>query len=269
MHVILFHIGSFEVRSYGTIVAIAILLACGLTMYMAKQERKYEEHVLGLVIWAIVGAIIGARFWQVFFFEWHYYSTHLSEMFAIWNGGMSIQGGLVGGFIGGGLYTYFNKILFWEFADIAAPGIILGQAVGRIACLLNGDAFGSPTGSNFGLVYPPGTFAYDTYGDQPLWPAEVWEGQWDLIVLALLFLIKMRKVPTGYLFLFYNILYSFGRLMLEFLRGDTDRFAGLTAAQWTSLIVIVLALGCMVYLRLRPAKNSQPRGDKQEEPTPA
>jgi phosphatidylglycerol---prolipoprotein diacylglyceryl transferase len=271
VHQILFHIGSYPIRSYGTIVAFAILLAIGMATYMAKQERKYEEHISGMAIWAILGALIGARAWQVFFFEWAYYSTHLGEMIAIWNGGLSIQGGLVGGFLGGGFYTWKNKIKFWEFADIVAPGIILGQAVGRIACLLNGDAFGSPTGSTFGLIYPEGTFAYDVYGSQPLWPAEVWEGQWDLIVLALLFLIRMRKVPTGYIFLTYNILYSFGRFMLEFLRGDSDRFGGLTAAQWTSLVVIALAAVVMVWLRFRPAQTSEPTspGDvKKDEDQP-
>jgi len=264
LHQILFTIGDFQLRSYGTVVAIAILLAIGLTVYMARQERKYEEHVLSLSIWAIFGAILGARLWQVLFFEWSYYSSHLAEIFAIWNGGLSIQGGLVGGFIGGAVYTWKYKIRFWEMADIVAPGIILGQAVGRIACLLNGDAFGSPTGSSFGLVYPEGTFAYATYGSQALWPAEVWEGQWDLIVLALLFLIKLRKVPTGYIFLAYNILYSFGRFMLEFLRGDTDRFSGLTAAQWTSLVVIAVSFAFAVYLRFRPAKTSEP-----QDPEPA
>lgn len=258
MHQILFYIGDYPIRSYGTIVAFAILLAIGMATYIARQERKYEEHVSGMAVYAILGALLGARLWQVLFFEWAYYSEHLGEMFAIWNGGMSIQGGLVGGFIGGFLYTWQYKINFWEFADIAAPGIILGQAVGRIACFMNGDAFGSPTGSDFGLVYPPGTFAYDTYGSQPLWPAEVWEGQWDMIVLVLLLLIRMRGVPTGYVFLLYNILYSIGRFMLEFLRGDSERFAGFTAAQWTSLSVIAVALLFMIYLRIRPAKTSEP-----------
>jgi len=64
------------------------------------------------------------------------------------------------------VYTRIQRISFWEFADIAAPAIILGQSVGRIACFLNGDAFGSPTGSNFGIVYPPGTIAYEKYGSQ-------------------------------------------------------------------------------------------------------
>ncbi|MGZ6507348.1 MAG: prolipoprotein diacylglyceryl transferase [Tumebacillaceae bacterium] len=259
MHVILFHIGSYPVRSYGTIVAIAILLAIGLATYCAKTERKYEEHVTSMAIWAILSAMIGARLWQVLFFEWHYYSTHLGEIVQLWNGGLSIQGGLVGGFAGGLFYTIRHKIKWWEFADIVAPGVILGQAVGRIACLLNGDAFGSPTGSSFGLVYPPGTYAYDVYGSKPLWPAEVWEGQWDLIVLVLLFILKTRKLPTGYLFLAYNILYSFGRFMLEFLRGDTDRFWHLTAAQWTSIAVIALSLFFMIYLKIKPAPTSEPR----------
>ncbi|HEU4965508.1 MAG TPA: prolipoprotein diacylglyceryl transferase [Bacilli bacterium] len=266
MRVILFYIGDYPVRSYGLVVGISILLALGVCTYFAKQERKYEEHVTGMALWAIFAAILGARLWQVLFFEWGYYSQHLAEVFQIWNGGMSIQGGLVGGFVGGALYVWRNKIHFWEFADIMAPGIILGQGVGRIACLLNGDAFGSPTGTNFGLVYPEGTFAYQTYQSQPLWPAEVWEGQWDLVVLALLLIIKgnSKNLPTGYLFLWYNILYSFGRLMLEFLRGDTDRFGGLTAAQWTSIVTIALAVLVMIYLKIRPAKTSEPRPEGEE-----
>lgn len=264
MHVILFHIGSYAVRSYGTVVAIAILLGLAMATYVAKTERKYEEHVTSMAIWAIIGALIGARLWQVLFFDWGYYKDHLGEIVQFWAGGMSIQGGLVGGFVAGVYYTIRHKILFWEFADIMAPGVILGQGVGRIACLLNGDAFGSPTGSNFGLVYPPGTFAFDTYGSKPLWPAEVWEGQWDLIVLVLLFIFKMRKPRTGYLFLAYNILYSAGRFMLEFLRGDSPRYSHLTAAQWTSIVVIVLGLAFMAYLRIRPAKTSEPKEHVEE-----
>lgn len=258
MRVILFHIGDFPVRSYGLLIAIAILLSIGVATYLARQAGRYAEHVSGLAVYAIVGALIGARLWQVLFFDWQYYSHNLLEIIAVWHGGMSIQGGLVGGFVGGLLYTRKYKLPFWDFADIAAPAIVMGQGIGRIACLLNGDAFGSPTGSNFGLVYPPGTFAYETYGSQPLWPAEVWEGQWDLIVMALLLILKQRKWPTGYVFLFYNILYSAGRFLLEFLRGDTARTMGMTAAQWTSLAVIAVALGLMVYLKIRPAQVGEP-----------
>jgi hypothetical protein len=70
-------------------------------------------------------------------------------------------------YLTGAIYTWRHKLNFWEFADIMAPSIIFGQAIGRIACLLNGDAYGSPTGSNFGLVYPEGTMAHNAYGSQP------------------------------------------------------------------------------------------------------
>ena len=77
---------------------------------------------------------------------------------------------------------------------------------------LNGDAFGKPTGLDFGLVYPPGTYAYTTYGDQPLWPAEVWEGQWDFVVFALIMMLaRWRELPRGVVFLCYVTLYSLGR----------------------------------------------------------
>ncbi|GAB7388551.1 prolipoprotein diacylglyceryl transferase [Bacillaceae bacterium] len=255
MRVILFYIGDYPVRSYGVVVALAIILAIGVAHYLAKGT-KYRQHIWDLSLYVIIGAIIGARFWHVFFFQWWYYSQNLDEIFSIWNGGLAIQGGLVGGFLAGALYTRFHKLDFWEFADVVAPAIIFGQGVGRIACLLNGDAFGSPTGSGFGLVYPPGTIAYETYGSQPLWPAEVWEGQWDLIVFGLLLILKNRPWPRGFIFLSYNILYSFGRFMLEFLRGDSPRYLfEWTAAQWTSVTVILLSIIFMVVLTFKTKRK--------------
>lgn len=252
---ILFYIGDYPVRSYGVVVALAIILAIGVAYYLVKGT-KYRRHVLDMSIYVIIGAIIGARFWHVFFFQWGYYSQNLNQIFSIWNGGLAIQGGLVGGFIAGALYTWYHKLDFLEIADLLAPAIIFGQGVGRIACLLNGDAFGSPTGSNFGLVYPPGTIAYERYGSQPLWPAEVWEGQWDLIVFGLLLILKNRTWPKGFIFLAYNILYSFGRFMLEFLRGDSPRYLfEWTAAQWTSVTVIILSIIFMIVFTLKAKRE--------------
>lgn len=256
MKVILFHIGDFPVRSYGLIVGLAILLAIGVAYYSAK-ETKYQKHIMDLSLLAILGAVVGARIWHVFFFQWGYYSQHLNEIFAIWNGGISIQGGLVGGFVTGGLYSLYHKLNFWKLADILAPAIIFGQAIGRIACLLNGDAYGSPTGSNFGLVYPEGSMAYAEYGSQPLWPAEVWEGQWDFIVFGLLLILKNRVWMPGFIFLSYNILYSIGRFLLEFLRGDSPRYVfEWTAGQWTSITVIAISLLLMLALKIKQKSQS-------------
>lgn len=249
---ILFSIGGFSLRSYGVVVAIAILIGLGVAYRLASSEKEYREHLLDLVVYAVIGAIIGARLWQVFFYDWGYYSLHPAEILMIWHGGMAIQGALVGAFIVGWIYTHKQQLDFWEMADIAAPGIILGQGIGRIACLLNGDAFGSPTNLGFGLVYPSGTPAYAAYGSQPLWPAEVWEGQWDIVVFALiLILTRWRKWPRGMIFITYIVLYSLGRFGLEFLRGDGALYLfNWTSAQWSSVGMIAIALVSAVVLTL-------------------
>ena len=257
MRVVLFSIGGFEVHSYGVVGALAVLLALGMAHYLAAGTR-YQEHIFNMVPYLFISALLSARIWHVFFFQWEYYSQHVSEILHIWNGGIAIQGALVGGFLGIMIYTRKHRLSFWEFADLLAPAIVLGQSIGRIACFLNGDAYGSPTGLGFGIVYPEGTMAYDAYGSQPLWPAEIWEGQWDLIVFVLLVLLRNRNWTSGVLFLTYNILYSFGRFNLEWLRGDSPRYMfHWTAGQWTSFSVMAVSLCLIVFLVMRYRKKLQ------------
>ncbi|MGG0937130.1 prolipoprotein diacylglyceryl transferase [Brevibacillus centrosporus] len=248
MRVILFYLGDYPVRSYGLVVALAILLSLGLARYLAR-ETVYRDHLSSFTVTAVISAIIGARLWEVLFFQWSYYSAHPLEMAAIWNGGLSIQGAIVGGIGSAIYYTWRHKLSFWDFVDTLAPAVVFGQGVGRIACFLNGDAFGSPTGSNFGIVYPEGTIAYERYGSQPLWPAEIWEGQWDFVIFGILLAIKNKRLPKGMIFATYQILYALGRFILEFLRGDTPRYLfNWTAAQWTSFIVVLVMLTIMAFL---------------------
>ncbi|OXS54956.1 prolipoprotein diacylglyceryl transferase [Cohnella sp. CIP 111063] len=254
MRVELFSIGDFAIRSYGVIVALAILMAASLAYYLAR-DTPYQKHIPNILVFVVLGAIIGARIWHVFFFQWGYYAKNLVQIFAIWEGGLAIQGALVGGFVVGIIYAKIHKFSFWEFADTLAPAIIFGQGIGRIACFLNGDAYGSPTGSSFGLVYPEGTQAFDRYGSQPLWPAEVWEGQWDFIVFAILIGLKNKTLPRGFLFLIYHILYALGRFSLEYLRGDSPRYAfEWTAGQWTSAVIIVTSILIMLVMTYRKNK---------------
>ena len=189
MHQYLFFIGDFPIRSYGLVLSLSIILATGVAYFLAKQDGRWHEHIVNLGICCGISGIIGARLWDVFFFDFAYYGNHLNEIFYVWQGGMAIQGGIVFGVIAGIIYARRHKIDVLAMADIVAPAIILGQAIGRCANLLNGDAFGAPTGSDFGIIYPVTTLAYRTYGDQPLWPAEIWEGQLDFVIFALLLII--------------------------------------------------------------------------------
>ena len=250
MHQYWFFIGDFPIRAYGTLFALAFIVGVGVTLYFAKAQGKsqYIDVFLDLAPILLISGIVGARFWQVFFFDWAFYRQYPGEIIAIWHGGLSIQGGVIGALLAGGIYVWYNKLPFWELADLAAPGLVLAQSIGRNANLMNGDAFGGPTGGDFGILYPEGTIARQTFGDQPLWPAEIWEGQIDVIIFALLVMLLMRKWPSGMIFLLYMILYNFSRFFLERLRGDSPRFLfDWTAAQWSSMVFVGIAVVLLIW----------------------
>lgn len=259
MHQYLFFVGDFPIRAYGLILSLSIILATGVAYFLAKQDGRWHNHIVDIGIYSGITGIVGARLWDVFFFDWAYYSHHLSEIFYVWQGGMAIQGGIVFGVGAGIIYAKRHKIDILALADIVAPAIILGQAIGRCANLLNGDAFGAPTGGNFGIIYPETTLAYHTYGAQPLWPAEVWEGQIDFVIFALLLIFRAFPHAKGQAFSLYIMLYSLARFGLEFLRGDyaTPVFLSFTSAQTTSLVAFILALIFFIYCQITYSRQKK------------
>lgn len=259
MHQYLFFVGDFPIRAYGLILSLSIILATGVAYFLAKQDGRWHNHIVDIGIYSGIAGIVGARLWDVFFFDWAYYSHHLSEIFYVWQGGMAIQGGIVFGVGAGIIYARHHKIDILALADIVAPAVILGQAIGRCANLLNGDAFGAPTGGNFGIIYPETTLAYHTYGAQPLWPAEVWEGQIDFVIFALLLIFRAFPHAKGQAFSLYIMLYSLARFGLEFLRGDyaTPVFLSFTSAQTTSLVAFILALIFFIYCQITYSRQKK------------
>jgi len=243
-------LGSYDQGTYGTILVLAFFLSMGVAVFMARSAGRKDltGPIVDMALFSIFGGLIGARLWHVFVFNWDYYSNNLTEIFKVWHGGLSIQGGLVGGLLVAIFYCYRKKISFWLMADVCAPALVLGQGIGRYANLLNGDGLARPTGGDFGIVYPPETNAFSRYGDQPLWPAETWEGQIDIVIFALLLILRLRKWPSGFIFLFYVIMYSMNRFCIDFLRGDTPQVGMLSAAQWTAVACAVIAL---IFLAIR------------------
>ena len=246
MHQYLFYIGDFPVRAYGLVLFVSIILATGVGYFLVKKEGRGDEvHVVDLGIYCGLAGLLGARLWDVFFFDWHYYHNHLTEIFNVWQGGMAIQGGIVFGVTAGVIYAKRHGLDTLALADVLAPAIIFGQGLGRAANLLNGDAFGAPTGGDFGIVYPNTTLAFSVYGGKPLWPAEVWESQLDFVIFAVLLAFRATvRYGKGQCFALYVMLYSAMRFALEFLRGDytSPMFAGLTSAQVGATVFFVAAL---------------------------
>lgn len=256
MRPVLFEIFGFHIRSYSVFIGVAFLAGLWLAVRVAKRRRPQHAPLIEeFATTALVAAILGARIWEVTF-TWEYYSQHLTEIFAIWNGGISIQGAIAGGVLATIWFARKHNLSFWDFADTLTPGVLLGQAIGRLgACLLNGDAYGKPTGSGFGITYAPGTPAYQTFGAVPLWPAEAFEGVWDLAIMALALRLLGKERTQGTVFLVYVVLYSIGRFSLEFLRADSLQIFGLKAAQLTSVIIGLFALFALA-LRSRSDSKS-------------
>lgn len=253
MHQYLFFIGDFPIRFYGIFFSLGIISGCITAYFLLKKEGTgWENHIFDLGLIIAFWGIIGGRLWDVFFFDWSYYHDHLLEIPYVWQGGMAIQGGVIFACIAGYFYLKRHQIPILPFADIISPGIILGQSIGRIANFMNGDAFGHPTGQSFGLLYPDTTLAYHTYGAQPLWPAEVWECQGDLLIFVLLLWYRCYKRAQGTTFCLYIMLYSLLRFFLENFRGDYGTLLfGLKSAQLTSLTAFICALIVFTYLQIK------------------
>ena len=262
MHQFLFYIGDFPIRAYGLVLSLSIVLATGVAYFLAKQDGRWHNHIVDMGIYCGLAGILGSRLWDVFFFDWDYYRDHLTEILNVWQGGMAIQGGVILGAVVGIIYTKRHGIDSWAMADIVAPAVILGQALGRCANLLNGDAFGAPTGGDFGILYPSTTLAYRTYGSQPLWPAEIWEGQLDMAIFALLLMYRTTSHAKGQAFSLYVILYSVARFFLEYFRGDyAEPVLGLfTSAQTTSAVAVILGIAAWIWFGVRE-KNAKKNAD--------
>lgn len=254
MHQILFYVGPFPIRSYGLMMALGMAGGVLLAWYLARKKGKYSEDVLDMAFYALLGGLAGARLWEVIF-DWGYYGSHLTEIPALWLGGLSVQGGVVGGLLAVILYARKRRIPFWEFGDILAPGLLLGQALGRGGCYLNGCCYGLPAA--WGVTYPPGTDAFIAYGSTPLIPAVLFEAGWDLAVMALLIILLFRKPFHGFIATLYFALYAAGRIVFEFYRADSLTMWGLKTAQVTSLATLAVALALMFYLWKMEARSKR------------
>ena len=228
-------------------------MGLGITLYFTKVygHKGDVEHWWNLGPICLVAGIIGARFWQVFFFDWSFYSKHPGQIIMIWHGGLSIQGGVVFGLIAGWLYLRRHNKSLLHFLDLAVPGLIIGMSIGRDADFMNGSAYGSPTHQDFGVLFPVGTLARTQYGAQPLWPSVIWEGQADIILFAVLLVLVQRKKgwPKGFAAVYYVLTYSVERFFLEMLRGDSPRFAlGWDAAQYTAVVTFALGIALAIWV---------------------
>jgi 16S rRNA (cytosine1402-N4)-methyltransferase/phosphatidylglycerol:prolipoprotein diacylglycerol transferase len=244
MNPVAFEIFGLSIRWYGILLSTGIMVGILLAYNEAKRLGRNPEYIIDLALWCVPAAVIGARLYYVLL-EWDYYNGDIMRMINIREGGLAIHGALIAAVLTGYIFTRIKKISFWETADIVAPSIIIGQAIGRWGNFVNGEAHGGPTNLPWGILVD-GARVHPTF---------LYESLWNLGVFLILVLYRRKKKANGEIFLLYGVLYSLGRFWIEGMRTDSLWFMGMRAAQLISLAIIVV-FSIMIYI-IRHRKNSK------------
>lgn len=245
MNPVAFTIFGLSIRWYGILLSMGILVGILIAYNEAKRLGRDPEYILDLALWCVPAAVIGARAYYVIL-EWDYYNGDIMRMINIREGGLAIHGALIAAVLTGYIFTKVKKISFWQTADIVAPSIIIGQAIGRWGNFMNGEAHGGPTNLPWGIMVD-GIKVHPTF---------LYESLWDLGVFIILMIFRKKKKVDGEVFLLYGILYSIGRFWIEGLRTDSLYFMGMRAAQLVSISVIVV-FGIIMFILRRRVKNRE------------
>ncbi|BAZ47854.1 prolipoprotein diacylglyceryl transferase [Nostoc sp. NIES-4103] len=267
---ILVKLGPITIRWYGLLIATAVLIGVSLSQYLAKRRNVNPDLLSDLSIWLVIGAIPAARLYYVLF-QWSEYAQYPERIIAIWQGGIAIHGAIIGGTIAALIFAKLKQVSFWQMADLVAPSLILGQAIGRWGNFFNSEAFGDPTNLPWKLYIPLESRPPELASFEYFHPTFLYESLWDLMVFALLLTLFFRGVAgklrlrVGTLFMVYLATYSLGRLWIEGLRTDSLMLGPLRIAQVVSLTGIALGLAGLawLYIRKRPLPDvvSSLKGD--------
>ena len=268
---ILVKIGFLTIRWYGLLIASAVLIGVSLSQYLAKRRNVNPELLSDLSIWLVIGAIPAARIYYVLF-QWAEYAQHPERIIAIWQGGIAIHGAIIGGVVAALIFAKLKQVSFWQLADLVAPSLILGQAIGRWGNFFNSEAFGSPTNLPWKLYIPPEHRPPELVSFEYFHPTFLYESLWDLMVFALLMTLFFRslrsqpRLKIGTLFMVYWVTYSLGRFWIEGLRTDSLMLGPLKMAQMVSLTGIILGLAGLawLYLAKRPLPDVISPSNKDE-----
>ena len=244
---IAFSILSFDIHYYGLIMSFSMLMAI-MVIFLIK--KKYfpdikDDDIYNLAFVLIISGLIFARIYYVIL-DYNYFIKYPYDIIAIWKGGISIQGAIIGGIIAGFIYTREHKLDFFKLADLVTFGLITGQIIGRWGNFFNSEAFGLPTNLPWKLYisYP---FRPEKFKDYEFFhPTFLYESVLNIFVLIILYLILKKQGnqrKNGVIFCSYLILYSIIRIFVESIRTDSvlDIF-GIHIAQIASLIIIIFAL---------------------------
>ncbi|PLS17939.1 prolipoprotein diacylglyceryl transferase [Bacillus sp. M6-12] len=250
---IAFSLGPLQVHWYGLIIGSAVLLALWLAMRESEKRGLGKDTFVDLILFAVPIAIICARIYYVLF-KWDFYSQNPGEIIKIWHGGIAIHGALIGSVLTAIIFAKVRNISFWKLADIAAPSILLGQAIGRWGNFINQEAHGGEVSRSFleGIHLPQFIINQMQIDGTYYHPTFLYESLWSLLGVVILIALRRANLLRGEMFLIYVIWYSIGRFFIEGLRTDSLMLTeSLRIAQVISIVLIALAVILIVFRRVK------------------
>lgn len=248
-------IGPLAIHFYALILMAGMLVAAWITARRAKEQGYDPNEVWNGLLWAIIPGLIGARIYHILTpspasgLSFDYYLRNPLQMLAINQGGLGIYGGIIGAALGVFYYARRRKQPILKWFDLIAPGLAIGQAIGRWGNFVNQELYGAPTTLPWAITITPekrlpGYEQYVTYH-----PLFLYESLWSLLSFGILLLVERRfrdKLLTGDLALVYLMLYPIGRFFLDFVRLDSNGIGPLTTAQLVSLATCLVAVIILV-----------------------
>jgi phosphatidylglycerol---prolipoprotein diacylglyceryl transferase len=251
----LFSIGPFTLHTYGLFVATGFLVGLMVTVKIGKTEGITPQQTMDIGFLIIVAAIVGSRLMYVLM-NISYYVERPIDIFKMWQGGLVFSGGIVCVVLAVLWYTRRHRLSFWKTADMWAPAMAVGQAIGRIGCFMAGCCYGKPTGSRWGVVFTdPHSLAPLNI---PLHPTQLYSSVSNFIIFFVLLLLHRKKKFDGQVFLWLLVLHSTARLFVERFRGDDRGMVlegGMTITQLVTLALLIGAIVALYIFKRRGARN--------------
>jgi phosphatidylglycerol:prolipoprotein diacylglycerol transferase len=242
-------LGFLRVRWYGLLTALAVLLGYILAKKIAPKFGIEKNHLEKFLWYLVIFGFLGARIYFVVFM-WPYYGKHLLEIFQIWHGGLSLYGGLLGGFLGIVWYAKRYGQSFIRTLDFVALVLPLSQSLGRWGNFFNQEAFGLPTNLPWKLYVSPEARPFEFLQEKYFHPTFLYESLWDLAVFGILLYLSQKSPRKGFLAGSYLILYPLGRFFIEALRLDSFYLSSAVRVdQIASLLAMVFGIGIMFYFQ--------------------
>lgn len=241
---VLLEIGPVKVRFYGTIIAFSAILTYFLFKYFVRKYSKKlpkkisSDEVFDIIFWTLMGGIIGSRIFYVFVYNFAFFIKNPLEIFAVWHGGLSVHGGLIGGALALYLFTKYKKWDFWQIADLAVPFLAMGLGFGRIANFVNGELIGRETDFIFGCDFGDGVNR---------WPVQLIDSAKNFTIFAITLIIFTKtKLPKSFNSGLFLILIGTFRILTEIIREPDPQigflFSYFTLGQFLAFITTVFGI---------------------------